>query len=86
LLIFIWNLESNATPWHAKIRELYQPHDRGTPQYYKGWWRQGFETVAYKELFAGKEEKSVEWSLGMTEDQVRCVARRPSYHPLWPCA
>jgi hypothetical protein len=68
-LIFIWNLESSCNLFHASIRALYEPYDLGTPQYYKGWWRKGFEVPAYKELFEPPEEGTSEWALGMTEDQ-----------------
>jgi len=66
----IWNLESNETDWNKDIRKHYQQHDRGTPQYYKGWWRKCFEVEAYAELFAKPEEKSAPWRVGLTEDQV----------------
>lgn len=66
----MWNIESNRTGWHKAIRELYQPFDMGTPQYYKGWWRRGFESKAYQDLFEAPEETTSEWGLGMTEDQV----------------
>ncbi|KAK8844700.1 hypothetical protein IAR55_006549 [Kwoniella newhampshirensis] len=69
-LILIWNLESYTPSWQAAIREAYQPYDLGTPQYYKGLWRDMFETVAYKELFEDKEEWKTEWSVGITEDQL----------------
>lgn len=70
VLIFVWNIESNRTGWHKAIRELYQPFDMGTPQYYKGWWRRGFESKAYQDLFEAPEETTSEWGLGMTEDQL----------------
>jgi hypothetical protein len=70
VFILIWNLECEATQWNKDLRQYYQAHDRGTPQFYKGWWRRGFETEAYKELFQPQEEKTVSWEVGMTEDQV----------------
>ena len=75
MLVLIWNLESNETDWNKDIRKHYQQHDRGTPQYYKGWWRKCFEVEAYAELFEKPEEKSSPWKVGMTEDQVSSAAK-----------
>jgi hypothetical protein len=44
-----------------RIRELYQPYDRGTPQYYRGWWREGFKAAAFGKNFQDPEEKQVSW-------------------------
>ncbi|WRT63286.1 uncharacterized protein IL334_000190 [Kwoniella shivajii] len=67
-LILIWNLESQSTQWQKSVRENYQQHDLGSPQYYKGWWREMFNTKAYKDLFEEKVEWSTEWGRGITED------------------
>ena len=68
-LILVWNQES-ASDWFGTLRTLYEPLDLGSPQYYRMLWRSMFDTAAYHELFEPKEETSVEWDLGMNEDQV----------------
>jgi hypothetical protein len=70
IFILIWNLESDSPLYQRAIRDLYEPLDLGTPQYYKGLWRRCFDSIAYKELFEPPEESSSVWSLGITEDQV----------------
>lgn len=69
-LILIWNLESGEEGWHKRLREVYQPHDLGSPQYYRKLWRAMFDTKAYKELYSPAEETSFPWEMGMNEDQV----------------
>jgi SAM-dependent methyltransferase len=69
-LVLVWNLESNADAWHAALRELYQPLDLGSPQYYRMLWRKMFDTAAYKDLFEPAAEAHFPWEMGMDEDQV----------------
>ncbi|WWC57668.1 uncharacterized protein I303_100202 [Kwoniella dejecticola CBS 10117] len=69
-LILIWNLEAFDPTWQAEIREAYQKFDKGSPQYYKGWWKAMYDTKAYKELFQEKVEWKTRWSKGITEDQL----------------
>ncbi len=66
----MWNLESDGDGFHKRLRETYQPHDLGSPQYYRGLWRAMFDTKAYKDLYSPKEEHQFPWEMGMTEDQV----------------
>lgn len=72
ILVFIWNIESNKTEWQARVRELYQPYDKGTPQYWKGLWREGYKTSAFKKNFQEPEEKDVIW-YKTVEDQTVCL-------------
>lgn len=70
ILVFIWNLESGNVKWQARIRELYQPYDKGTPQYWKGWWREGFKAPAFGKNFQDPEEKQATWYNTITDDSV----------------
>jgi hypothetical protein len=70
ILAFVWNLESSSAKHQQDLRALYEPHDLGSPQYYKMLWRKGFEVEAYKELFEPPAESQSEWARGMTEDSV----------------
>ncbi|KAL6060003.1 SAM-dependent methyltransferase [Balamuthia mandrillaris] len=46
----IWNLEDrSASPWVAKLRDLYESYEVGTPQYRLGLWRKVFEEEESKE-------------------------------------
>jgi hypothetical protein len=57
--------------WQQRIRELYQPLDRGTPQYWKGLWREGFKTPAFGKNFEQPEEKQVSWYRVVDDQTVR---------------
>ena len=47
-LAFIWNLEDRTTPWVANVRDAYEAYEQGMPQYRLGWWKETFNTAAYK--------------------------------------
>lgn len=66
----MWNLERRGTPWYDFIKPVYAEHDLGTPQYYKGLWKEGYDTEAYKQLFEPPVHEQDTWSLGMTEQAV----------------
>ncbi|KAK4686483.1 hypothetical protein P7C73_g3647, partial [Tremellales sp. Uapishka_1] len=70
VLVFIWNLEHKQPGWTTELREFYEPYDLGTPQYYRGLWRDTFKVPAYDELFEAPQESTSRWSLPMTEDQL----------------
>nr|XP_019014097.1 uncharacterized protein I206_00179 [Kwoniella pini CBS 10737]OCF52878.1 hypothetical protein I206_00179 [Kwoniella pini CBS 10737] len=69
-LILIWNLESFQPEWQKKLRLKYQNFDKGSPQYYKGLWKEMYNTNSFKELFKEKIEWSTKWFIGMTENQL----------------
>jgi len=69
-LVLVWNLEANTDEWHQSLRDLYQPLDLGSPQYYRGLWRKMFDTQAYKTLFDPVEEDHFPWDMPCTEDQL----------------
>lgn len=72
VLVFLWNLESAEKPFIKRARELFEPYDLGTPQYYRGLWRRCFDDPAYKELFqeSAKEEETFGWERGITDQGV----------------
>lgn len=70
-LILIWNLEQNQDEWHQALRDLYQPLDQGSPQYYRGGWKKLYDTDAYKSLFEPAQIEQFPWHMGMTEEGIR---------------
>ena len=51
-VVFIWNLEDRATPWVARLRETYEKHEAGSPQYRLGLWRRPFEEAGMVETLS----------------------------------
>jgi ubiquinone/menaquinone biosynthesis C-methylase UbiE len=51
-VVFIWNLEDRATPWVARLREAYEKHEAGSPQYRLGLWRRPFEEAGMVETLS----------------------------------
>ncbi|RXK34966.1 hypothetical protein M231_07780 [Tremella mesenterica] len=70
VLIFVWNIESNELGWFRSLRELYEPLDLGSPQYYRGLWRQTFEAETYKNGLQPPEMGTSEWEMVMDEDML----------------
>lgn len=70
VLVFIWNLESEQVEWQRQVRELYQPFDKGTPQYWKGLWKEGFKTEAFKQNFEAPEDQQVSWYRAVDDQKV----------------
>ncbi|KAL9938344.1 hypothetical protein V8E36_002967 [Tilletia maclaganii] len=51
-LALIWNLEDReAAPWVARLRDAYEQHERGSPQYRHGLWKKMYDTKAYSQYF-----------------------------------
>ena len=42
-VVMIWNLEDRRASWVARLREAYEKHEAGSPQYRLGLWRRPFE-------------------------------------------
>jgi hypothetical protein len=38
-VVMIWNLEDRRASWVARLREAYEKHEAGSPQYRLGLWR-----------------------------------------------
>lgn len=47
-LALIWNLEDRSTKWVANVRDAYERHEQGTPQFRLGWWKTCFETSEFQ--------------------------------------
>ncbi|EIW75943.1 S-adenosyl-L-methionine-dependent methyltransferase [Coniophora puteana RWD-64-598 SS2] len=57
-LCLIWNLEDrDGAQWVARLRDTYEVHEAGTPQYHRGLWRPFSTVSAYTEGFAGPPEE-----------------------------
>ncbi|KAF3284176.1 hypothetical protein TWF970_011395 [Orbilia oligospora] len=74
-LVLIWNLEDRSIPefhpWVAKLRDIYEQYENGTPQYRLGWWKAIFDLPEYKELYQEEYEKyKVQRLLSATVDGV----------------
>ena len=74
ILVLTWNIESNDPGYYRALRELYQPLDLGSPQYYRMLWRKMFDVDVYKTSFEPAEETQVQWSVEMDEDKVCLLA------------
>jgi len=70
--------------WVAKIRDLIEMHERGTPQFRHMLWRKTFDIQAYQNLFQSPEEKTWEYSLEATEQSVVDRALSKSYIAILP--
>lgn len=70
---------SDGAPWVAQLRDLYEVHEQGAPQFHRGWWRKFFDVPAYKELFQPPEEKVFEYVLPATNEIVTNRAFSKSY-------
>ncbi|EGG12282.1 uncharacterized protein MELLADRAFT_59189 [Melampsora larici-populina 98AG31] len=50
--VLIWNLKDReACEWAGRIRDAYEVHEAGTPQYRLGLWKTLFQTKTFKESF-----------------------------------
>lgn len=50
--VLIWNLKDReASEWVGRIRDAYEVHESGTPQYRLGLWKTLFQTKTFKESF-----------------------------------
>ncbi|KIJ68917.1 hypothetical protein HYDPIDRAFT_164645 [Hydnomerulius pinastri MD-312] len=73
-VVFIWNLEDrDAAGWVAQLRDRAESHERGTPQFRLGLWRQAFTTQQYIENF--KEPEETEWAYHLDGSEEICVER-----------
>ncbi len=64
----------NAARWVSQLRNAYEQHEGGTPQFRLGLWRQAFDTASYKQFFKPPVEKTwsyvLEGTVGLTVDRV----------------
>ncbi|PWY97746.1 hypothetical protein BCV70DRAFT_166172 [Testicularia cyperi] len=60
ILALIWNLEDrDAAPWVAKIRDIYEAFEDGTPQYRLMKWHAMYKTQAFANYFTPDEPRHV---------------------------
>jgi ubiquinone/menaquinone biosynthesis C-methylase UbiE len=56
-VFLVWNLEDREKArWVAQLRDAYEQHENGTPQFRLGLWRATFDTPNYMQFF----EKPIE--------------------------
>jgi len=74
-VVLLWNLEDRNTAWVARLREAYEKHEAGTPQYRLGLWRRPFEDPEMEESVSKMfqlpiQERHVIHSVSNTKDAV----------------
>ncbi|KAG8754395.1 hypothetical protein FRC12_011200 [Ceratobasidium sp. 428] len=80
IVAFIWNLEDRERcPWVAKIRDLIEVHEQGSPQFRLGWWKAAFDTPSYKANFQPAESKTWDYTIPTTVQGVHNRAFSKSY-------
>ncbi|KAL3686902.1 hypothetical protein R1sor_013211 [Riccia sorocarpa] len=76
----IWNLEDRTTKkWVAKLRDLYEQYEMGTPQYRLGLWMEVWKTKEAETLFSKLEEAHFEHEMLCSFDMVWGRVRSKSY-------
>ncbi|KAH9484251.1 putative methyltransferase-like C25B8.10 [Psilocybe cubensis] len=84
-LAFIWNLEDrDGAPWVAKVRDLYELYEQGTPQFRHEKWRATFDTPSYQKAFEPPREKQWTYILQGTKEGVVDRASSKSYIAVLP--
>jgi SAM-dependent methyltransferase len=84
-VVFIWNLEDrDGAGWVAQIRDLIEAHEKGTPQFRLGLWRETFSTPEYISLFHPQEEEEWAYHLLASEQIVTDRAQSKSYIAVLP--
>ncbi|KAF8610113.1 S-adenosyl-L-methionine-dependent methyltransferase [Ceratobasidium sp. AG-I] len=80
IVAFIWNLEDRKrSPWVAKIRDLIEVHEKGSPQFRLGLWKAAFDTPSYKANFREPETKTWDYTVPTTLQGVHDRAFSKSY-------
>ncbi|KAJ6256391.1 hypothetical protein Dda_8891 [Drechslerella dactyloides] len=73
-LILLWNLEDREEaghPWVGPVRDVYEAHEQGTPQYRLMLWKAIFDMPEFTENFNMKYEyKRMKWTVPTTDDGV----------------
>ncbi|TBU65751.1 S-adenosyl-L-methionine-dependent methyltransferase [Dichomitus squalens] len=85
VVALIWNLEDrDRSAWVAQLRDRYESHESGTPQFRLGLWRATFSTPGYQANFEPPEEEVFEFVLEGTRDIVVNRACSKSYIAILP--
>lgn len=74
----------DGAQWVAQIRDRYEAHEKGAPQFRLGLWRQTFDTPSYKKFFQPPEENQWEYTLPGTLEIVTNRAISKSYIAILP--
>lgn len=69
----------NAARWVAGLRNRIEQHEKGTPQFRLGLWRQAFDTAPFKEFFGPPKENSWSYTLPANLELVLDRASSKSY-------
>lgn len=74
-VVLIWNMEDRKTSWVARLRETYEKHEAGSPQYRLGLWRRPFEEPETAETVSKMfqlpiQERQMNHSLSNTKNGV----------------
>ncbi|WFD45119.1 hypothetical protein MPSI1_003796 [Malassezia psittaci] len=57
VLALLWNLEDrDAAPWVARVRDIYEQYEDGTPQYRLMLWKSMLATPSFKQYFETLDE------------------------------
>ncbi|TFK76399.1 S-adenosyl-L-methionine-dependent methyltransferase [Pluteus cervinus] len=85
VVALIWNLEDrDGAKWVAELRDTYEQHEAGTPQFRKDLWRQTFATPGYLEFFKPPIEKVWTYTLNATVESVVNRVLSKSYVAVLP--
>jgi len=82
---FIWNLEDRDTAhWVARLRDLFEKYEEGSPQFRLGLWRATFDAASYGKNFEKEQELTFPWAVETTKDGVVERVRSKSYIAVLP--
>jgi hypothetical protein len=73
-----------AAQWVAQLRDLIERHERGSPQFRLGLWRQLYKAPSFLNYFSPAEERSWSYSLPGSADIVAARASSKSYIAILP--
>ncbi|EPQ29637.1 uncharacterized protein PFL1_02856 [Pseudozyma flocculosa PF-1] len=80
ILALIWNLEDReAAPWVAKLRDIYEMHEDGTPQYRHNYWHSMYTTASYGDFFTADAPRHFSRALPTTLEGVKDRMKSKSY-------
>jgi len=85
IVVLIWNLEDrDAAAWVAQLRDCYEQHEHGTPQFRLNLWQETFSTPSYNANFRNPITDNSTYTLPGTRDIVVDRACSKSYIAVLP--